>query len=160
MVGDWKVLYTTVEILGSKRTRLGLREFVKLGDFLQRIDLADKTAVNQIKFSVAGFGKFAGELSIEASYEVAGPSRVTVTFVKSTLVPDALQKLFEQNYDLLLSIFNPSGWLDITYVDDELRIGRDDKGNVFILERAPAAPPAAAALAASSTSDVDVASFN
>lgn len=50
-------------------------------------------------------------------------------------VPDQLRQLFEKNYELLLSIFNPEGWLDITYVDSELRVGRDDKGNLFVLER-------------------------
>lgn len=50
-------------------------------------------------------------------------------------VPTQLQKLFEANYDLLLSIFNPEGWLDITYLDDTTRVGRDDKGNVFLLTR-------------------------
>lgn len=49
--------------------------------------------------------------------------------------PEALEALFKQNYVLLLSIFNPEGWLDITYVDQELRVGRDDKGNIFVLER-------------------------
>lgn len=46
-----------------------------------------------------------------------------------------LMNLFRKNYDLLLSIFNPDGWLEITYVDDNMRIGRDDSGNIFILER-------------------------
>lgn len=49
--------------------------------------------------------------------------------------PSQLQDLFEQHYDMLLSIFNPAGWLDITYLDDRLRVGRDDKSNVFLLER-------------------------
>lgn len=49
--------------------------------------------------------------------------------------PPQLQVLFKANYDLLLSIFNPEGYLDITYVDDELRVGRDDKGNLFLLQR-------------------------
>ena len=50
-------------------------------------------------------------------------------------VPKALQQLFEKNYDLLLSIFNPEGWLDITYLDADFRIGRNDQGHVFVLER-------------------------
>lgn len=50
--------------------------------------------------------------------------------------PKELQKLFEANYDLLLSIFNPQGHLDITYLDATHRVGRDDKGNIFYLERA------------------------
>jgi hypothetical protein len=57
-------------------------------------------------------------------------------------VPDQLQQLFQKNYDLLLSIFNPEGWLDITYVDAELRVGRDDKGNLFVLQRGAGATPA------------------
>jgi len=58
-------------------------------------------------------------------------------------VPEQLRQLFEKNYDMLLSIFNPEGWLDITYVDSELRVGRDDKGNLFVLERAQPAAGAA-----------------
>ena len=27
------------------------------------------------------------------------------------------------------------GWLDITYLDSDLRIGRDDKGHVFVTQR-------------------------
>jgi hypothetical protein len=49
--------------------------------------------------------------------------------------PLPLEQLFKQNYDLLLSIFNPEGWLDITYVDQDMRVGRDDKGNIYVLER-------------------------
>ena len=51
-------------------------------------------------------------------------------------VPTPLEQIFAGNYDLLLSVFNPEGWLDITYFDDTHRIGRDDKGNVFYLQRA------------------------
>uniref|UniRef100_A0A0A9DG32 Plastid lipid-associated protein/fibrillin conserved domain-containing protein n=1 Tax=Arundo donax TaxID=35708 RepID=A0A0A9DG32_ARUDO len=47
-----------------------------------------------------------------------------------------LMNIFQKNYDLLLAIFNPEGWLEITYVDESLRIGRDDKENIFVLERA------------------------
>ena len=52
-------------------------------------------------------------------------------------MPEALQRLFKQHYDLLLDIFNPEGYLDITYVDDTHRIGRDNKANLFFLERMP-----------------------
>jgi hypothetical protein len=30
---------------------------------------------------------------------------------------------------------NPQGWLEITYLDENLRISRGNEGNVFILER-------------------------
>lgn len=38
--GCWKLVYSTITILGSKRTKLGLRDFITLGDFFQYIDVA------------------------------------------------------------------------------------------------------------------------
>ncbi|KAK0608842.1 hypothetical protein LWI29_036805 [Acer saccharum] len=133
--GWWKLVYSTVTILGSKRTKLGLRDFITLGDFLQNIDLAKGKAVNVIKFNVRGLNLLNGQLTIEASFKIASKSRVIINYDTSTITPDQLMNMFRKNYDLLLSIFNPEGWLEISYVDDTLRIGRDDKGNIFILER-------------------------
>lgn len=39
MDGCWKLIYSTISILGKKRTKLGLRYFISLGDFLQIIDV-------------------------------------------------------------------------------------------------------------------------
>ena len=50
--------------------------------------------------------------------------RVDIHFESSRLVPEQLLSLFQKNYDLLMSIFNLEGWLEITYVDDMLRVGR------------------------------------
>jgi hypothetical protein len=77
----------------------------------------------------------AGALTITASFEVESATRVAITYEKSTLEPDQLQSLFEKNYDVLLAVFNPEGWLDVTYVDADTRVGRDDKGNIFVTER-------------------------
>ncbi|ONI01859.1 hypothetical protein PRUPE_6G163100 [Prunus persica] len=41
MGGCWKLVYSTITILGSKRTKLGLRDFISLGDFLQNINVAE-----------------------------------------------------------------------------------------------------------------------
>ncbi|MCO5547025.1 hypothetical protein L7F22_000466 [Adiantum nelumboides] len=133
--GEWRLLYSTISILGLKRTKLGLRDFITLGDFLQTIDADKNRAANMITFSVAGLGMLSGALTIEASYVVWSATRVDIKFEKSTIVPAQLLKLFQKNYDMLLSIFNPEGWLEITYIDDEMRVGRDDKGNIFVLER-------------------------
>uniref|UniRef100_A0A2C9UQB1 Plastid lipid-associated protein/fibrillin conserved domain-containing protein n=1 Tax=Manihot esculenta TaxID=3983 RepID=A0A2C9UQB1_MANES len=40
--GCWKLLYSTITILGSKRTKLGLRDFISLGDFFQNIDVSKR----------------------------------------------------------------------------------------------------------------------
>lgn len=133
--GNWKLVFSTIAITGKRRTKLGLRQFIRLGDFTQSIDLDQTLATNKVEFSVTGVGVFRGNLTIQASFQVVGPQRVKIEFDKATLEPRQLQALFDQNYDLLLSIFNPAGWLDITFVDGRHRTGRDDKGNVFLLER-------------------------
>lgn len=136
VAGCWKLVYSTITILGSKRTKLGLRDFISLGDFFQTINVAKSKAVNVIKFNARGFKLLDGQLTIEASFKIASRSRVNINFENSTITPDQLMNVFRKNYDLLLGIFNPEGWLEITYVDDTMRLGRDDKGNIFILERA------------------------
>ncbi|GJP38803.1 hypothetical protein CLOM_g23212 [Closterium sp. NIES-68] len=135
ITGHWRLLYSTIAILGSKRTKLGLRDFISLGDFLQIVDKETRRAANVVEFSVRGLGLLSGKLTIEATYTVSSPTRVDIRFESSSIVPDQLSKLFEKNYDLLLQVFNPDGWLEITYVDDTVRIGRDNKGNIFVVER-------------------------
>lgn len=63
------------------------------------------------------------------------PACISANWCTAEQEPKQLNALFEKNYDLLLSIFNPDGWLEITFVDEQHRLGRDDKGNVFLLER-------------------------
>ncbi|GAB2283203.1 hypothetical protein Dimus_017729 [Dionaea muscipula] len=135
VAGSWKVLYSTIKILGSKRTKLGLRDFITLGDFWQHINVDMGKAVNVIEFNPRGLSLLKGQLTIEATFVVASESRVSIKYRRSSITPEQLMKVFKQNYELLISIFNPDGWLEITYLDDTLRIGRDDKGNIFILER-------------------------
>ncbi|DBA94635.1 TPA: hypothetical protein ACH3X1_002207 [Trebouxia sp. C0004] len=43
--GKWNLLYTSLVIKGARKTKLGLREFISLGDFEQIIDTESKTAV-------------------------------------------------------------------------------------------------------------------
>ncbi|KAH6759667.1 Plastid-lipid associated protein PAP / fibrillin family protein [Perilla frutescens var. hirtella] len=135
VAGAWKLIYSTITILGSKRTKLGLRDFIALGDFLQIINIAQGKAINVIEFSAKGLNLLSGKLTIDASFKIASKSRVDISYQKSVITPDQLMNVFRKNYDQLLQIFNPDGWLEITYLDDSLRIGRDDKGNIFILER-------------------------
>ncbi|CAL9087888.1 unnamed protein product [Musa acuminata var. zebrina] len=133
--GCWKLVYSTISILGSTRTKLGLRGFISLGDFFQIINVAKEKATNVIKFNLRGLQLLSGQLTIEASYRIASKTRVDIKLERSNITPDQLMKIFEKNLDLLLAIFNPQGWLEITYVDESMRIGRDDKGNIFVLER-------------------------
>ncbi|KAK8951895.1 hypothetical protein KSP39_PZI004607 [Platanthera zijinensis] len=133
--GCWKLIYTTVTILGSKRTRLGLRDFIRLGDIYQTIDAAQELAVNVVHFSVKGMRMLAGRLTIRASYTIASKSIRASFLIGAANSMEQFAGLFEKNYDLLIAVFNPEGWLDITYVDESMRIGRAHKGSIFVLER-------------------------
>ena len=101
--------------------------------------MVSQRADNAIAFAVPGFN-LNGNLTIRAKFEVVGPARVAVHFVDSRIQPPALQSIFEMNEKLLLDIFNPEGWLDITYLDANFRVGRDNKGNIFLLERIQSSP--------------------
>lgn len=45
MDGCWRLVYSTISILGKKRTKLGLRDFISLGDFFQMIDVKEVSEI-------------------------------------------------------------------------------------------------------------------
>ena len=54
VAGTWRVLYSSIRILGTKRSKLGLREFVKVGDLWQDVDAENSKATNRVEFSISG----------------------------------------------------------------------------------------------------------
>ncbi|KAL6560917.1 Fibrillin protein 5 [Orobanche hederae] len=88
VAGDWKLIYSTISILGSKRSKLGLRDFINLGDFLQVIDVAEGKAVNVIEFSAKGLTLLSGQLKIEASFKITLNSRVDINYQNSVITLD------------------------------------------------------------------------
>lgn len=138
VAGSWRLLYTNMEVLGRRRVKLAIATsrkagFVKLGEFLQVIDPPNMQSKNIVEFKIMTGG--SGTFTICADYEPVSASRVNVVTTSAVLEPVALEKLLGQNKALLTQIFNPEGFLDISYVDKSLRIGRDNKGHVFVLER-------------------------
>ncbi|XP_055817792.1 fibrillin-5, chloroplastic isoform X2 [Solanum dulcamara] len=90
VAGSWKLIYSTISILGSKRTKLGLRDFITLGDLYQNIDISEGKAVNVIKFNARGLSLLSGELRIEASFKIASKSRVDIFYNNSGIIPDQI----------------------------------------------------------------------
>ncbi|GAB4848282.1 hypothetical protein Ancab_002948 [Ancistrocladus abbreviatus] len=86
--GCWKVIYSTITILGAKRTKLGLRDFISLGDLLQHINVAEGKAVNVVEFSARGLNLLKGQLMIEATFDVASASRVNIKYSSSNITPE------------------------------------------------------------------------
>jgi hypothetical protein len=54
--GCWKLIYSTISILGKKRTKLGLRDFISLGDFLQIIDVKEVSPGYSVLILLTGRG--------------------------------------------------------------------------------------------------------
>ncbi|CAN1169467.1 Fibrillin protein 5 homolog [Linum perenne] len=79
------------------------------------LSLHKSKAVNVMKFNVRGLNLLNGQLTIVASFKIASNSRVGITYMDSRITPEQLMNVFQKNYQLLLSIFNPEGWLELTY---------------------------------------------
>ncbi|CDF33540.1 unnamed protein product [Chondrus crispus] len=136
--GKWRLLYTNLEILGRRRVKLAIATerkpgFVKLGDFFQVVDPATRVSKNVVEFRILTGG--TGTFTVCAEYEAISKTRVEVRTTGAGLEPKALEELLGENKTLLTQIFNPEGFLDITFVDESMRIGRDNKGHVFVLEK-------------------------
>ncbi|XWS33203.1 hypothetical protein CRYUN_Cryun22dG0060500 [Craigia yunnanensis] len=85
----------------------------------------ESKAVNVIKFKARGLSLLNGKLTIEASLKIGSKLRVDINYDNSTITPDQTRE----------SGFSFTWFEHCRYVDDTMRIGRDDKGNILILER-------------------------
>ncbi|MGB5967820.1 MAG: PAP/fibrillin family protein [Spirulinaceae cyanobacterium] len=141
--GNWRLLYTTSNGL------LGLDRFplLQLGQIYQCIRTSGARVYNIAE--VMGIPFLEGLVSVVAGFKPVSQSRVDVKFERSIL---GLQRLlnYESVSEFIKQIeagqkFSPldfsienreqQGWLDITYLDGDLRIGRGNEGSVFVLTK-------------------------
>ncbi|MEN9207564.1 MAG: PAP/fibrillin family protein [Gloeomargarita sp. GMQP_bins_120] len=143
--GCWQLLYTTSRDVLS----LGRLPVVTLGQIYQVIQ-ADRNRVYNVA-EVQGLPGLEGLVTVKARFEVVSPSRIAIYFEQSLVGLQALVG-YQQNPTRWLSRLEQEdnlplvripldsnrsqGWLDITYLDIDLRISRGDKGNLFVLGRA------------------------
>ena len=141
--GNWRLLYTSSqELLGIDRFPL-----LSLGQVYQYISIADAMIYNVAE--VSGLPYLEGLVSVVARFEAVSERRVDVRFERLILGAQRLigyrtcEDYIEQiragqqftALDVRLNAQNQQGWLEITYLDDDLRIGRGNEGNVFVLTR-------------------------
>ncbi|MEH2012117.1 PAP/fibrillin family protein [Nostoc sp. UHCC 0926] len=141
--GDWRLLYTTSKAL----LNLDRLPFCKLGQIYQciRVDTASVYNIAEI----SGLPYLSGLVSVAAKFEPVSDRRVQVKFERSII---GLQRLIEYNspvtfiqqieagrkfpaIDFAIKSDQQQGWLDITYIDNDLRIGRGNEGSVFVLSK-------------------------
>ncbi len=143
--GAWLLHYSTArEIRFLDTLPLGL----KLGQVHQVIDVANKSFFNLAKVHHP-WGVMSGRVRVTARFEPAmedvSPTpnkRINVYFDKRYLSIDEIFGIGtpQLNPFKVMNANNPVGRvasLDITYVDETLRIGRGGDGSLFILTKSP-----------------------
>lgn len=141
--GDWRLLYTT------SRGILGLDRFplFQLGQIYQCIRISEAKLYNIAE--IVGIPFLEGIVSVAAQFEPVSKRRVNVKFDRSIIglqrligyrSPEQLIQDIESGkkflpLDINLENREQQGWLDITYLDQDLRIGRGNEGSIFILAR-------------------------
>lgn len=141
--GDWRLIYTNSSgILGIDRVPL-----VQLGQVYQSIRTADAKVYNIAE--LVGVPFLEGIVSVAARFKPVSERRVEVRFERSIV---GLQRLVDYRspayfieqieagqkfaaIDVSIENRDQQGWLDITYLDEDLRIGRGNEGSVFVLTK-------------------------
>jgi hypothetical protein len=141
--GDWRLIYTTSKGI------LGIDQFplLKLGQVYQSIRVKTRRVYNIAE--VYGLPFLEGIVSVAASFVPVSERRVNVKFERSILglsrlinyqSPQSYIQQIESGQKFTAIDFNLQsreqlGWLDITYLDQDLRIGRGNEGSVFVLTK-------------------------
>ncbi len=156
LAGDWRLLYTTSqELLGIDKVPLA-----QLGDIYQcvRPESARIYNIAEIKSLpycealvsvVAGFEPASDE---NAKVDGISKRRVNVKFNRGVIglqralgyqSPEQYIEKLEatekmnllQGIDFAINSDRQQGWLEVTYLDGDLRIGRGNQGSIFVLTK-------------------------
>lgn len=144
--GIWRLLYTTSqELLGIDNV-----PFYRLGQIYQCVYLQAGRIYNIAE--VLGLPQLGGLVSVAARFEPVSQKRVNVGFERGVFgfqrllgyedPQSFIQKLQSQDklpvwqgIDFRINSDRQSGWLEVTYLDDDLRIGRGNQGSLFVLRK-------------------------
>ena len=141
--GNWRLLYTT----STELLNLGRFPLWQLNQIYQCVRTADAKIYNIAE--VSGLPYLEAIISVGAQFEPVSERRVNVNFNRSVV---GFQRLI--NYqspthfiqqietgkkfmalDVNIQRREQRGWLEITYLDENLRIGRGNQGSVFVLSK-------------------------
>jgi hypothetical protein len=141
--GNWRLLFTTSrDLLGFDRL-----PGIKLGQIYQCVRASEAKIYNVAE--IYGLPFLEGLVSVCASFTPVSERRVNVKFERSVL---GLQRLVGyKNIDEFIQVLQSGkklraidfeikprdrqGWLETTYLDQDLRIGRGNEGSVFVLRK-------------------------
>lgn len=141
--GNWRLLYTTSNSL----LNLGRLPLLQLGQIYQCVRTATAKIYNIAE--VSNLPYLEGLVSVSAGFTPVNERRVDVKFERSI---SGLQRLIGYQspsqfieqieagkkfpaLDFRIASGDQQGWLDITYLDQDLRIGRGNEGSIFVLTK-------------------------
>ncbi|MGV0026354.1 PAP/fibrillin family protein [Phormidesmis priestleyi] len=141
--GDWRLIYTTSRGILS----IDQVPFLQLGQVYQSIRAPEAKLYNIAE--LIGLPFVETIVSIGARFKPVSERRVDVKFERSVIglqrligyqTPDRFIEQLESGQKLAAIDFSvenrdQEGWLDITYLDADLRIGRGNEGSVFVLTK-------------------------
>jgi hypothetical protein len=143
LAGDWQLLYTTSqELLGLDRIPL-----LNIGAIYQCIRVDGNKIYNIAE--IVGIPFLEGIISVVADFSPVTEKRVEVKFTRAIwgsqrligyqTVGQFIGAIEEDKRFVAIDFRIPSrernGWVDITYLDEELRIGRGNVGSLFVLKK-------------------------
>ncbi|MEB3885974.1 PAP/fibrillin family protein [Lyngbya sp. CCY1209] len=141
--GNWRLLYTSSdELLGIDRVPV-----YNLGQVYQCIRAKEGKIYNIAE--VTGIPYLEGMVSVVARFEAVSERRVQVKFNRFVV---GLQRLIGYQspnqlidaiasgqkflaVDFSIAERDQQGWLETTYLDEDMRIGRGNVGSVFVLTK-------------------------
>jgi hypothetical protein len=141
--GNWRLLYTTSKAL----LNIDRLPFCELGQIYQCIRVESNSVYNIAE--IYGIPSLEGLVSVAAKFEPVSQRRVQVKFQRSIIglqrligykSPENFIQQIESGqkftaFDFPIQSEQQQGWLDITYIDDDLRISRGNEGSVFVLNK-------------------------
>lgn len=145
--GNWLTLFTTSADLLRLANSLPI---LTTGEIYQCIRTQTKQVFNVAEIQGSGWLRDwvpRGVFAVSARFEPTSERRVQVIFERFVLGSQALMNYEIDSFlDLLehaparipafkIDIRQQRGWLDITYLDEDLRIGRGSEGSLFVLQK-------------------------
>lgn len=142
--GNWRLLYTT----SSGLLNLDRLPLFKVGQIYQCIRVETASVYNIAE--IYGLPLIEGLVSVTAKFEPISERRVQVKFKRSIIgLKNLIGYTNPENFiqqiqagkkftaiDFPIKSDQQQGWLDTTYIDNDLRIGRGNEGSVFVLTKA------------------------
>jgi len=144
LAGDWRLIYTTSNSL----LFIDLPPLVRLGQIYQCIRPETSKLYNIAEVSGLLPG-LDGLISVSATFTPVSEIRVNVKFQRWIVglqqlldyqsPAELVEKIESGNsvsaLDLPIDERNQDNWLDITYLDEDVRIGRGHRGNLVVLAK-------------------------